>query len=134
MEDERISNQESKQAFPKVIGIWFVIAICLAFGLRAFLLIDASTLWGDELATVEKSFRASFSSMLAVLREDTHPPAYYALLWLWGHVVGQSPIGLRSLSWLAYFAGGMVMVRQAMTLGPVDARVHVGTVAARLAC
>ena len=80
MEDERISNQESKQAFPKGISIWLVIAICLAFGLRAFLLIDASTLWGDELATVEKSFTVSFSSMLAILREDTHPPAYYALL------------------------------------------------------
>ena len=71
--------------------------------------------------------------MLAMLREDTHPPAYYALLWLWGHLVVQSSVGLRSLSWLAYFAGGMVMVRQAMALGPVGARVKVGTVAALLA-
>jgi len=115
---------------------WFVlvVALCLAFGLRALLLIDATALWSDELYSVGKSFQPSFGSLLAMLREDTHPPAYYALLWLWGHVVGQSTIGLRSLSWLAYFAGGMVMVRQAMALGPVDARVHVGTVAARLAC
>ena len=96
-------------------------------------LIDATALWSDELYSVGKSFQSSFTSMLAMLREDTHPPACYALLWLWGHLVGQSPVGLRSLSWLAYFAGGMVMVRQAMALGPVDARVKVGTVAALLA-
>ena len=55
--------------------------------------------------------------MLAILREDTHPPAYYGLLWLWGHLVGQSPVSLRLLSWLAYLAGGLVMVRQSMALG-----------------
>ena len=88
-----------------------VLALCLAFGLRALLLIDATALWSDELYSVGKSFQSSFMSMLAMLREDTHPPAYYALLWLWGHVVGQSPVGLRSLSWLAYFDGGIAMVR-----------------------
>ena len=118
----------------KRIWLFLVMVLSLAFAVRTLLLIDATALWSDELYSVGKSFQSSFTSMLAMLREDTHPPAYYALLWLWGHVVGQSPIGLRSLSWLAYFAGGMVMVRQAMALGPVDARVHVGTVAARLAC
>ena len=61
-----------------------VVAICLAFGLRALLLIDATALWSDELYSVGKSFQPSFGSMLEMLREDTHPPAYYALLWLWG--------------------------------------------------
>ena len=133
MEDERISNQESKQAFPKGISIWLVIAICLAFGLRAFLLIDASTLWGDELATVEKSFTASFSSMLAILRQDTHPPAYYALLWLWGHLVGQNPVSLRLLSWFAYLAGGLVMICQALDLSKENTRARVLAIAALLA-
>ena len=115
------------------IWLFLVMVLCLAFAVRTLLLIDATALWSDELYSVGKSFQSSFTSMLAMLREDTHPPAYYALLWLWGHLVGQSPIGLRSLSWLAYLAGGMVMVRQAMALGPVDARVKVGTVAALLA-
>ena len=113
----------------KRIWLFLVMVLCLAFAVRTLLLIDATALWSDELYSVGKSFQSSFTSMLAMLREDTHPPAYYALLWLWGHLVGQSPVGLRSLSWLAYFAGGMVMVRQAMAVGPVDARVKAGTVA-----
>ena len=109
-----------------------VVAICLAFGLRALLLIDATALWSDELYSVGKSFQPSFGSLLAMLREDTHPPAYYGLLWLWGHLVGQTPVSLRLLSWLAYLAGGLVMVRQAMALGQSGTRARVGAVAALL--
>ena len=50
-----------------------VLALCLAFGLRALLLIDSTALWSDELYSVGKSFQPSFSSLLAMLREDTHP-------------------------------------------------------------
>jgi hypothetical protein len=110
-----------------------VVALCLAFGLRALLLIDATALWSDELYSVGKSFQPSFRSLLAMLREDTHPPAYYGLLWLWGHWVGQSPVSLRLLSWLAYLAGGMVMLRQAMALAEVGARTRVAATAALLA-
>ena len=108
-----------------------VVALCLAFGLRALLLIDATALWSDELYSVGKSFQPSFSRLLAMLREDTHPPAYYGLLWLWGHLVGQSPVSLRLLSWFAYLAGGLVMVRQSMALG--QARPRVAAVASLLA-
>ena len=109
-----------------------VLVLCLAFGLRALLLIDATALWSDELYSVGKSFQPSFGSLLAMLREDTHPPAYYGLLWLWGHLVGQTPVSLRLLSWLAYLAGGLVMVRQAMALGQSGTRARVGAVAALL--
>ena len=34
-----------------------VVALCLAFGLRVLLLIDATSLWGDELYSVGKSFQ-----------------------------------------------------------------------------
>lgn len=93
-----------------------VVALCLAFGLRVLLLIDATALWGDELYSVGKSFQPSFSKLLALLREDTHPPAYYTLLWIWGHLVGQSPVSLRFLSWLGYAAGGWLIVRQSIAL------------------
>ena len=109
-----------------------VLALCLAFGLRALLLIDATALWSDELYSVGKSFQPSFGSLLAMLREDTHPPAYYGLLWLWGHLVGQNPVSLRLLSWLAYVAGGLVMVRQALALGHTGIQARVGAVAALL--
>ena len=117
----------------KRIWLVLVVGLCLAFGLRVLLLIDATALWSDELYSVGKSFQPSFSSLLAMLREDTHPPAYYSLLWFWGHLVGHSPVSLRLLSWLAYLAGGLVMVRQAIALGPVVARVKVAAVAALLA-
>ena len=108
-----------------------VAALCGAFGLKALLLIDATALWSDELYSVGKSFQPSFTSLLAMLREDTHPPAYYSLLWLWGHLVGQNPVSLRLLSWLAYVGGGLVMVRQAMALG--ESRPRVAAAAALLA-
>ena len=44
----------------KPLWMFLVIAICVAFSLRTLLLIDASTLWGDELYTVGKSFLPSF--------------------------------------------------------------------------
>ena len=58
--------------------------VCLAFALKALLLIDATSLWSDELYSVGKSFQPDFAALLALLRQDTHPPLYYSLLWLWG--------------------------------------------------
>ena len=90
----------------------FVVVVCTGFALKALLLIDATALWTDELYSVGKSFQSSPTALLAMLRHDTHPPLYYGLLWGWGQLVGQSPITLRLLSWLAYGAGGIVMVAQ----------------------
>ena len=94
----------------------FVVVVCTGFALKALLLIDATALWTDELCSVGKSFQSSPTALLAMLRHDTHPPLYYGLLWGWGQLVGQSPITLRLLSWLAYGAGGIVMVAQARAL------------------
>ena len=96
--------------------LWLAGLIAAAFALRTLLLIDATALWSDELYSVGKSFQASPAALLAMLRHDTHPPLYYGLLWGWGQLVGQSPITLRLLSWLAYGAGGIVMVAQARAL------------------
>ena len=56
-----------------------------------------------------------------MLREDTHPPAYYGLLWLWGHLIGQSPVSLRFLSWLASSGPPPAMERK---LKPLQSRVE----------
>ena len=96
--------------------LWAVVSVglvYLAFALKALLLIDATSLWSDELYSVGKSFQPDFGALLAMLREDTHPLLYYALLWLCGSLVGQSPISLRLLSRLAYALGAGVMVAQA---------------------
>ena len=119
MKTQGISDNVSIKFGSVLKPIWFllVIAICLAFSLRALLLIDASTLWGDELYTVGKSFLPSFSEMLGNLKGDMHPPLYDILLWVWGRLLGQSPVTLRLLSWLTYMAAGLVMIRQASVLG-----------------
>ena len=93
-----------------------VAVVCMGFAFKALWLIDATALWSDELYSVGKSFQASPLALLAMLRHDTHPPLYYGLLWGWGQLVGQSPVTLRLLSWLAYGVGGVVMVAQARAL------------------
>ena len=96
--------------------LWLTGLIAGAFAVRTLLLIDATALWSDELYSVGKSFQASPAGLLEMLRQDTHPPLYYGLLWCWGQLVGQSPVSLRLLSWLAYVSGGVVMVLQARAL------------------
>ena len=96
--------------------LWLAAVIAGAFALRTLQLIDSTALWSDELYSVGKSFQASPAELLVMLRQDTHPPLYYGLLWCWGQLVGQSPVSLRLLSWLAYVSGGVVMVLQARAL------------------
>ena len=110
-----------------------VVLVCLVFALKALLLIDATSLRSDELYSVGKSFQSDLGALLAMLREDMHPPLYYALLWLWGALVGQSPISLRLLSWLAYALGAGVMVAQAAALAPRPKRLRAIGLAALLA-
>ena len=97
--------------------------VATAFALRTLSLIDATALWSDELYSVGKSFQPSLGVLLDMLRQDTHPPLYYVLLWIWGQLLGQTPVSLRLLSWLAYLAGGSVMVAQAVALGDGRQRV-----------
>ena len=58
-----------------------VVLVCAAFALRSLGLIDATSLWSDELYSVGKSFQPSYAGLLAQLRQDTHPPLYYSPLW-----------------------------------------------------
>ena len=99
-----------------------IVLTCIAFAVRTLLLLDATGLWSDELYSVGKSFQHSPAALLAMLRQDTHPPFYYGLLWIWGQVVGQTPLSLRFLSWLAYCVGAAVMLRQADALAHEVAR------------
>ena len=105
--------------------LWIAPALLIAaaFAIRTVWLIDATALWSDELYSVGKSFQPSLTELWSMLRQDTHPPLYYTLLWGWGHLAGQSPVSLRLLSWLAYLAGGGVMVAQSYALSGGQRRV-----------
>ena len=61
----------------KRIGLLLVMAFCLAFALPTLLLIDATALWSDEFYSVGKSFQFNCMGIFTMLREDTHPLAYY---------------------------------------------------------
>jgi mannosyltransferase len=94
-------------------------------------LIDTTSLWSDELYSVGKSSQPSLGALVEMLREDTHPPFYYFLLWVWGQLIGQTPVTLRLFLWCAYCLGGIVMVRQSLATG--GRNMQVLTVAALLA-
>ncbi|MFY8149202.1 MAG: hypothetical protein ACOVNL_08295 [Prochlorococcaceae cyanobacterium] len=100
---------------------WLAAALLLALlcVVRALVLVDATSLWGDELSTARKSFQPSLAYLFDYLRSDTHPPLYYSLLWFWGRWLPQTAASLRLFSWLAYLLGGLVIVRQVdrMALG-----------------
>ena len=97
--------------------LFLPVLICSAFALRTLFLIDTTPLWSDELYSVGKSFQPSLGALVEMLREDTHPLFYYFLLWIWGQLIGQTPVTLRLLSWCAYCLGGVVMVRQSLAMG-----------------
>ena len=97
-------------------GFALVLLVCVAFALKALLLLDATSLWKDELYTAVKSFQPSLQDVFAYLRDDTHPPVYYGLVWCWGQLLPQTSASLRLLSWMAYAAGGLLMVLQAGAL------------------
>ena len=63
------------------------LLVCSLFAIKALVLIDATGLWSDELYSVGKSFQPSLTGLLDMLRNDTHPPLYYIVLWVWGQVL-----------------------------------------------
>ncbi|WP_231856352.1 glycosyltransferase family 39 protein [Synechococcus sp. MIT S9508] len=96
--------------------------VCAAFAFKALFLVDATSLWIDELSSAGKSFQSDYSGLVAWLRRDTHPPFYYTLLWFWGGVAGKTSVSLRLFSWLAYALGGVLVIWQAGSLALRDVR------------
>ena len=114
--------------------LWLLMVfVCAAFAFKALLLIDATSLWIDELFSVGKSFQPDFSALVAWLRQDVHPPLYYTLLWLWGGAVGKTAFSLRIFSWCAYVLGGLLITLQARLLVPERSRSKAMVLAALLA-
>jgi mannosyltransferase len=63
-----------------------------------FATIASQSYWVDEATTVHE-MHLSFGAMLHAVRVDeTTPPLYFAVAWLWAKVFGTGEAGLRSLS------------------------------------
>ncbi|WP_413681678.1 glycosyltransferase family 39 protein [Prochlorococcus sp. MIT 1306] len=88
------------------ICLLIIALICsAAFIFKALAAVNLTSLWNDELSTVEKSFQPSLSFLIDYLRTDVHPPFYYVILWLTGKIFGETVMVLRSFSWVAYVIG-----------------------------
>lgn len=108
---------------PRASRVWLLAALALALGLRLHDL-GVPGLWLDEIHSLANSAArraeleqlprnrivgsnapatclqptASAADVWRGMRNDTHPPAYFELLWLWRRLVGSSPFETRLLS------------------------------------
>ncbi|MFN3762360.1 MAG: glycosyltransferase family 39 protein, partial [Anaerolineae bacterium] len=96
--------------FRKPEMLLLLICVFLAFCLRLYRL-DGHEIWGDEAYSITI---AGWPLARAVSGNvDTHPPLYYALLWITVRVIGTSPFAVRFPSTLA----GLIVVPLMYRLG-----------------
>jgi len=78
-----------------------LIAVTAAAGALRFSTLGSQSFWLDELVTTWL-LRQDFTDMIDVIPASERTPyLYYVLAWAWAHVMGESEVGLRSLSALA---------------------------------
>src|SRR5205823_9773901 len=86
--------------------------------------------WVDEATTV-RELHLSFGGMLhAVATNESTPPLYYGLAWVWAKVLGTGEVGLRSLSALSGVAVIPVVYLAGRELGSRRAGVYAALLAA----
>jgi 4-amino-4-deoxy-L-arabinose transferase-like glycosyltransferase len=78
--------------------LWLVATLMVVGGVLRFASLGSQSFWVDE-ATTYHEMSLSFGALLhAVHVNETTPPLYFVLVWLWAKVFGTSEAGLRSLS------------------------------------
>lgn len=98
------------------IGGWLLAVTAVGGCAFAFVGLAASSFWTDELFTLFVIGRhGGPAEVLRRALTDTHPPAYYLLLYAWSHLFGLGETALRSLS--ALLAVGAVAVFARATRG-----------------
>ena len=72
------------------IGTWGLVVVILLSSVGAFVGLDSSSMWHDELFTayVSDPEQSSLPAMLLRAAEDVHPPGYYALVYGVTRIVG----------------------------------------------
>jgi 4-amino-4-deoxy-L-arabinose transferase-like glycosyltransferase len=91
---------------------WLTATLVLAAALR-FSTLAVQSLWEDEGFTARIASSPLASAVAQVPHTESTPPLYYALVWLWAHMFGDSAYALRSLSalfgcvtvWAVYWVG-----------------------------
>jgi mannosyltransferase len=108
-----------------------MVAAIVALGAAIrFATIASQSYWVDEATTV-RELHLSFGGMLhAVATNESTPPLYYALAWVWAKVFGTGAVALRSLSALAGVAVIPVVYLAGRELGSRRAGVYASLLAA----
>jgi mannosyltransferase len=84
--------------------LWAVVAITALAAVLRFATISHQSYWIDESITVHE-LHLSFGGLMHSVRvNETTPPLYFVLAWLWAKVFGTGEAGLRSLSAVAGIA------------------------------
>ncbi|WP_372789931.1 glycosyltransferase family 39 protein [Paraconexibacter sp.] len=94
--------------------------VVLAAALR-FPTLGAQSYWADEAATVDVLRHGAGDLLGAVRDQESTPPLYYVLAWVWTQVLGDGEAALRSLSALAGVATVPVLAAVARRLAGVRA-------------
>jgi mannosyltransferase len=107
--------------------VWLAAVMSGGATLR-FATLDLQSFWGDETLTVAH-VTSGFGDMLSQLTsQETSPPLYFVVAWLWSQAFGSGEIGLRSLSALV----GVATIPLVYLLGRQLCSKRVGLVAAAL--
>jgi uncharacterized membrane protein len=108
---------------------WIVAALVAIGGALRFATLGSQSYWFDE-AQAAHELSQSFGSMVhALLTNETNPPLYFVLGWVWANVFGTGEAALRSLSALA----GCTVIVLAYLCGRELVSRRAGLVAAALA-
>lgn len=97
-------------ALNKLVRVWLIGALLLAFGLRVFRL-DAQSLWYDEAVSAQVASQG-LVELTRWTADDIQPPLYYYLLAGWTRAAGNSEWALRMPS--ALFGTATVALLWAM--------------------
>jgi hypothetical protein len=93
------ARTESRLRAEMIAPELWILAVVIAIGaILRFGTISSQSYWLDEATTVHE-MQLSFGAMLHQVHvNETTPPLYFVLAWLWAKVFGTSEAGVRSLS------------------------------------
>jgi hypothetical protein len=118
------------RARSRTLDPWLLATIVVLGAALRFATIAGQSYWVDEATTVHE-LHLSFGGMLhAVATNESTPPLYYVLAWIWAKVFGTGELGLRSLSALAGTAVIPVVYLGARELGSRRAGIFAALLAA----
>jgi mannosyltransferase len=106
-----------------------LVGVTVLAGVLRFATLGTQSYWFDE-AQAAHEMQLSFGALMHTIgAQETSPPLYFVLAWLWAKVFGTGEVGLRSLSALA----GTAMIPLAYLCGRELVSKRAGMVAAVLA-